>query len=72
MKEKEKSSEELNEMKASNLSYIEFKVMVIKMFNSMKKDIEMIKEGCLEMKYMISEMKNTLEGINHRLDEAED
>ena len=38
MKEPENSPEkELNEMEASNLSDIEFKVMVIKMLNSMKK-----------------------------------
>ena len=50
MKGQEKSPEkELNEMEASNLSDIEFKVMIIRMlkelsenYNSMKKDIETI------------------------------
>ena len=35
--------EELNEMEASNLSDREFKLMIIRMFNSIKKDIETIK-----------------------------
>ena len=46
MKEQENSpEEELNEMEASNLSDIEFKVMIKKMLNSMKKDIETIKKS---------------------------
>ena len=41
MKEQEESPEkELNEMEVSNLSDTEFKVMVIRILNSMKKDIE--------------------------------
>ena len=36
---------ELNEMEASNLSNIEFKVMVIRMFNSVKKYVGTIKKG---------------------------
>ena len=41
---------------------------------SIKKDIEIThtKKKQSEMKNTISEMKNTLEGINSRLDEAED
>ena len=43
-KEQEKSPEkELNEMEASILSDAEFKVMVIRILNSMKKDLETIK-----------------------------
>ena len=38
MKEQENSpEEELNKMKASNLSGIQFNVMIIRMLNSMKK-----------------------------------
>ena len=38
MKEQKESPEkELNEMEASNLSHIEFKVMVTRMLNKMKK-----------------------------------
>ena len=39
MKERENTPEELNEMEASNLSDIEFRVMIIRIFNIMKKDI---------------------------------
>ena len=43
-KKQEKSPEkELNEMEASILSDAEFKVMVIRILNSMKKDLETIK-----------------------------
>ena len=63
--------EELNEKEASNLSNIEFKVIVIRILNSMKKDTETIKKDQSETKNTISEMKNTLEGIKSRLDEAE-
>ena len=61
--EEEKSPEkEPNEMEASNLSDVEFKVIIIMMLNGMKKDIETIKKNQSEMKNTISEMKNTLEG----------
>ena len=73
MKEEEKSPEkELNEVEASNLSDIEFKVMVIRMLNSMRKDIETIEKNQSEIKSTIPEMKNTLKEIHSRLDEAED
>ena len=39
---------------------------------SIKNDIETINKGQKEMKYIISELKNTVEGIKSRLDEAED
>ena len=45
MKEQENPSEELNERKASNLSDREFRVMITRIFNSMKKDIETINRG---------------------------
>ena len=45
MKEREQSpKKELNDMEARNLSVTEFKVMVIQILNSMKKDVETIKE----------------------------
>ena len=44
IKEQENSpEEELDEMEASNLSDREFRVMIIRILNSMKKDIETIK-----------------------------
>ena len=72
MKEQENSPEELDEMEASNVSDKEFRVMIIRILNSMKKCIETIKKNHSEIKNEISEINNTLEGINSRLDEAED
>ena len=44
MKEQENSpEEELDEMEASNLSDIEFRVTIIRILNSIQKDIETIK-----------------------------
>ena len=40
-------------------------------YNSMKKEIETINKNQGEMKNTISEIKNILEGITSRLDEAE-
>ena len=59
-------------MDISNLLNVEFKVMFIRMLNSMKKDIEPIKRNQLEIKNATSEINDTLQGINSRLDEAED
>ena len=73
MKEQDNTpEEEPDEMEASSLSDIKFRVMIIRMLNSMKKDIETIKKGQSEIKNTISEINNTLEGINSRLDEAQD
>ena len=45
MKEQENSpEEEIDEMEASNLSDREFRVMIIKTLNSMKKDIGTVKK----------------------------
>ena len=59
-------------MEASNLSDTQFNVMVIRMLNSMKKDIGSMKNNQAEMKNNIFEMKNTLERINTRINEAKD
>ena len=59
-------------MEASNLSDREFRVMIIRIFNSMKKDRDTIKNDQSEIKTAIPEINNTLEGISCRLDEAED
>ena len=67
MKEQENSSEELDEMEASNLSDREFRVMIIiKILNSMKKDIGPVRNKEWNI------WNDTLEGINSRLDKAED
>ena len=57
-------------MEASNLSDIEFRVMITKMLNGMKKDIEITKKDQSEIKNAMPERNNTLEGIKSRLDEA--
>ena len=49
----------------------EFRILVIRILNSMKKDIETIKDQS-EIKTAISEINNILEGINSRLDEVDD
>ena len=78
MKEEKKSPEkELNEMETNKLPDTDFKTMVIKMlkehsenFNNMEKDIETIKRNQSEMKDTLTEMKNKLQRINSRIDEA--
>ena len=72
MKEQENSPEEgLNEM-GQAIYDIEFKVMIIRMLNSMKSDTETIRKDQPKMKTTISEINNTLEGISSRLDETDD
>ena len=67
MKEQENfPKEELNEIMASNLSDTEFKVIIIRMVNSMKKDMEIIKNEQSEIKNAISEINNTMDGKNNR------
>ena len=44
IKEHDNLPEELDEKETSNLSNREFRVMIIRILNSMKKDIEAIKE----------------------------
>ena len=56
-------------MEASNLSDIEFRVMIIRILNSTKKDTETIKKDQSEIKNGLSKINNTLEGINSRLEE---
>ena len=58
-------------MEASNLSDKEFRVMIIRILNRMKKYIDTIKNDQSEIKNAISEINNALEGINSRLDKAE-
>ena len=64
MKEQENSpEEELNEMEASNLSDVEFRLMIIRMLSNMKKDVETIKKNQSEIKNAVSKINNLLEGI---------
>ena len=67
MKEQEEYPEkELGKIEASNLLDVELKVMVIRTLKelsgtyiSIKKDIETLNKNHLEMKNVVSEMKNT-------------
>ena len=54
MKEQENFPEELDEMEASNLLDGEFKVMIIRILDSMKKDIDTIKKDQSGIKNEIS------------------
>ena len=57
MKEQQNSpKEELDEMETSNLSYREFTVMIIRILNSMKEDMETTKKDQSEIKNAISEI----------------
>ena len=72
MKKQGNSPEEKLEIRTSNLSDREFKVMIMRILSSIKKkDIETIKKDQSEIKNAISEINYTLEGINSRLDEPE-
>ena len=72
MKEQDNSPKEIDEMEASNLSDREFRIIIIRILNSRKKDIETIKRDQSDIKKAMSEINNTLKGINSRLSEAGD
>ena len=56
MKEQENSPEEIDEMEASNLPDREFRVMIIRILNSMKKRHTNHKKDQSEVKNAISEI----------------
>ena len=61
MKEQIKTPEkELNEMKISNLSGAEFKILVIRMLKELSEDLISIKKIQSEMKETLIEIKNNL------------
>ena len=77
MKEQDKTPEELSEVVKSNLPDKEFKVMIIKMLNELRrrmdehsekfnKQLENINKNQTEQNNTINEIKNILEGINSR------
>ena len=91
MKEQNKIPEiELNKMDTSNLPDTDFKTLVIRILNELRRrvdelsenfikeigniiiEVESIEKNQSEMKNILTEMKNTLQGINNRVDEAED
>ena len=88
MKEQDKTAEkQLNEVEISNLPEKEFRIMIVKMIQDLRKrmeakikkmqemfnkDLEELKDKQTEMNNTIIEMKTTLEGINSRITEAEE
>ena len=72
MKEQIKTQEkELNKMEISNLSDAEFKTLVIRMLKELSENLNSIKKIQSEMKDTLIEIKNNLQGINSRVDKAE-
>ena len=84
MKEQTKNTEvQTNEEEIGKLSGKEFRLMKTKMIKNLKnkmeqmqesinKDLEELKNKHTETNKTITEIKNTLEGINSRISEAEE
>ena len=66
IKEHENPPEELHETEANNLSNIHFRVIIIRILDSIKNDIEAIKKDQSKIKNEISKINNTVEGTNSR------
>ena len=73
----------INEEEISKLSEKEFRIMIVKMIKnlenkmekmkeSINKDLEELKNKHTETNNTITEIKNTAEGINRRISEAEE
>ena len=83
-KEQTRSTEvQINEEEIGKLPEKEFRIMIVKviknlenrkekMQESFNKDLEELKNKHTETKTTITEIKNTLEGINSRISEAEE
>ena len=68
--EEQYKTSEANKVETSNLLDAEFKSLVIRMLNELSENLSSIKKGQSEMKDILTEMKNNLQGINSRVDEA--
>ena len=55
----------------SNLSDAQFKALVIRMLKEISEDCSRIKKIQAEIKDIVIEIKNNLQGIHNRIDEAE-
>ena len=83
MKEQTRNTEvQINEEEIGKLPEEEFRVMIVKMIKnlenkmekmqeSINKDLEELKNKHIEKNNRITEIKNTVEGINSRISEAE-
>ena len=69
--QKNTPEKELNKMETSNLLDEEFKTLVIRMLSELSENFNSIKKIQSEMKDTLIEIKNNLQGINSRVDEAE-
>ena len=65
------SEKELNEMEISNPSDDELKNLIIRMLKELSEDLNGFKKIQSEMKETLIEIKNNLQGINSRVDKAE-
>ena len=84
MKEQGKNSpDQINEEEVGSLSEKEFRLMIVKMIQNLgnrieriqetfNKDLEELKSKWTMMNNTINEIKNSLEGINSRIAEAEE
>ena len=84
MKEQTRNTEvQINEEEISKLHEKECRIMIVKMIKnlesktekmkaSINKDLEKLKKKHAETNNTITEIKNTLEGINSRISEAEE
>ena len=84
MKEQIRNTEvQINEEKIGKLPEKEFRIMIVKMIKNLenkmekmqesnKKDLEELKNKHTETNNTITEIKNTLEGINSRISEAKE
>ena len=84
MKEQgKKPPDQTNEEEISSITEKEFRVMIVKMIQNLgnrlekikdifNKDLEELKSKQTTMKNTINEIKNSLEGINSRITEAEE
>ena len=84
MKEENRNTEvQINEEEIGKLPEKEFRIMIVKMIKNLEnkiekmqelinKDLEELKSKHTETNNRITEIKNTLKGINSRISEAED
>ena len=84
MKEQTGNTEvQINEEEIGKLPEKEFRIMIVKMIQTLKtkwrkiqesinKDVEVLKNKHTKTNNTITEIKNTLEGINSRISEAEE
>ena len=84
MKEQTRNTEvQINEEEIGKLPEKEFRIMIVKMIKNLKnkmekmeesinKDLEASKNKHAQTNNTITEIKNTLEGINSRISEAEE